>query len=66
MTKDIKEMTQAEFEKQMAEIKEKHPKFFQFIVDFINEKVTIKEVVDLLKMEQSDQADYIENYKARA
>ena len=66
MTKDIKEMTQAEFEKQMAEIKEKHPKLFQFIVDSINRKVTIKEVGDLLKMEQSDQVDYIENYKARA
>lgn len=66
MTKDIKEMTQAEFEKQMAEIKEKHPKLFQFIVDLINRKVTIKEVGDLLKMEQSDQVDYIENYKARA
>ena len=58
MTKDIKEMTQAEFEK--------HPKLFQFIVDFINRKVTIKEVGDLLQMEQSDQVDYIENYKARA
>lgn len=66
MTKDIKEMTQAEFEKQMAEIKEKHPKLFQFIVDFINRKVTIKEVGDLPQMEQSDQVDYIENYKARA
>lgn len=66
MTEDIKEMTQAEFEKQMAEIKEKHPNLFQFIVDFINRKVSIQEVGDLLKMEQSDQVDYIENYKARA
>ena len=66
MTLDLDNMTQAEFEKQMAEIKEKHPNLFQFIVDFINRKVSIQEVGDLLQMDQSDQVDYIENYKARA
>lgn len=59
-------MTQAEFDKQMAEIKEKRPNLFQFIADFVNRKVTSKEVDDFLKMERSDQVDYIENYKARA
>ena len=66
MITDLDNMTQAEFEKQMAEIKEKHPNLFQFIVDFINRKVSIQEVGDLLQMDQSDQVDYIENYKARA
>lgn len=66
MTKDINNMTQAEFDKQMAEIKEKRPNLFQFIADFVNRKVTSKEVDDFLKMERSDQVDYIENYKARA
>lgn len=65
MITDLDNMTQAEFDEVMAEIKEKHPNLFQFIVDFINRKVTIKEVGDLMKMEQSDQVDYIENYKAR-
>ena len=66
MTKDINNMTQAEFDKQMAEIKEKRPNLFKFIADFVNRKVTSKEVDDFLKMERSDQVDYIENYKARA
>lgn len=66
MTLDLDNMTQAEFDKQMAEIKEKRPNLFQFIADFVNRKVTSKEVDDFLKMERSDQVDYIENYKARA
>ena len=66
MTKDINNMTQAEFDKQMAEIKEKRPNLFQFIADFVNRKVTSKEVDDFLKMERTDQVDYIKNYKARA
>jgi hypothetical protein len=59
-------MTQAEFNKQMAEVKAEDPNLFQFIVDFVNRKVTSKEVDDFLKMERSDQVDYIKNYKARA
>ena len=66
MTKDINNMTQAEFDKQMAEIKEKRPKLFQFIIDFLDDKVTPEEVEDFLKMERSNQVDYIKNYKARA
>ena len=58
MTLDLDNMTQAEFDKQMAEIK--------FIADFVDRKVSTEEVDDFLKMERSDQVDYIKNYKARA
>lgn len=66
MTLDLDNMTQAEFDKQMAEIKERNPNLFQFIADFVDRKVTTKEVDDLLNMEQPEQAEFIKNYKARA
>ena len=66
MTLDLDNMTQAEFDKQMAEIKERNPNLFQFIADFVDRKVSIEEVDEFLKMEQTDQVDYIKNYKARA
>ena len=66
MTLDLDNMTQAEFDKQMAEIKERHPNLFQFIADFVDRKVSTEEVDDSLKMERSDQVDYIKNYQARA
>ena len=66
MTLDLDNMTQAEFDKQMAEIKERSPSLFQFIADFVDRKVTPKEVDEFLKMERTDQVDYIKNYKARA
>ena len=66
MTLDLDNMTQAEFVEVMAEIKEKRPNLFQFIADFVDRKVTPEEVDDWLKMEQTDQVDYIKNYKARA
>ncbi|KJQ61104.1 hypothetical protein TZ87_01811 [Streptococcus oralis subsp. oralis] len=66
MNKNINDMTQAEFDKQMAEIKEKRPNLFQFIADFVDRKVSTEEVDDFLKMGQSDQVDYIKNYQARA
>ncbi|HEV4818417.1 TPA: hypothetical protein VY143_000975 [Streptococcus pneumoniae] len=66
MTLDLDNMTQAEFDKQMAEIKERNPNLFQFIPDFVDRKVTPKEVDEFLKMGRSDQVDYIKNYKARA
>ncbi|MDU2991783.1 MAG: hypothetical protein E7B64_04750 [Streptococcus mitis] len=65
MTLDLDNMTQAEFDKQMAEIKERNPNLFQFIADFVDIKVTPKEVDEFLKMERTDQVDYIKNYKAR-
>ena len=66
MTTDLDNMTQAEFDELMTEIKEKRPNLFQFIVDFLNRKVSTEEVDDFLKMERSDQVEYIKNYKARA
>ena len=66
MTLDLDNMIQAEFDKQMAEIKERNPNLFQFITDFLDRKVTPKEVDEFLKMERTDQVDYIKNYKARA
>lgn len=66
MTLDLDNMTQVEFDKRMAEIKERNPNLFQFIIDFLDDKVTPEEVYDFLKMERSDQVEYIKNYKARA
>lgn len=66
MILDLDNMTQAEFDEVMAEIKEKHPNLFQFIADFVDRKVTPKEVDEFLKMERTDQVDYIKNYQARA
>lgn len=65
MTKDIKEMTQTEFDELIAEIKEKYPKLFQFLSDFVDKKVTYEEVDDFLKMEQVDRVELINNYQAR-
>lgn len=59
-------MTQAEFDKQMAEIKDRNPNLFQFITDFLDRKVIPEEVDDFLKMGRSEQVDYIKNYQARA
>ena len=64
MTLDLDNMTQAEFDKQMAEIKERNPNLFQFIADFVDRKVSIEEVDEFLKMEQTDQVGYIKNYQA--
>ena len=66
MTTDLDNMTQAEFDKRMAEIKAKNPNLFQFIADFVNRKVSTEELDDFLKMERTDQVEYIKNYKARA
>ena len=66
MTLDLDNMTQAEFDEVIAEIKERNPNLFQFITDFLDRKVSTEEVDDFLKMERSDQGDYIKNYKARA
>jgi len=66
MTTDLDNMTQAEFDELMAEIKEKRPSLFQFIADFVDRKVSTEEVDDFLKMEHRNQVDYIKNYQARA
>ena len=66
MTLDLDNMTQAELDEVIAEIKDRNPKLFQFITDFLDRKVTSEEVEEFLKMERTDQVDYIKNYKARA
>ena len=66
MTLDLDNMTQAEFDKQMAEIKERNPNLFQFIADFVDRKVSTEEVDDFLKMEHRKQVEYIKSYQARA
>ncbi len=65
MTLDLKNMTQAEFDEVMAEIKERNLNLFQFIADFVDRKVTTEEVDDWLNMERAEQVEYIKNYKAR-
>lgn len=66
MTLDLKNMTQAEFDEVMAEIKAERPSVFQLITDFLDRKITSEEVDDFLKMGRTDQVEYIKNYKARA
>ncbi|MBS5348164.1 MAG: hypothetical protein KHX89_00280 [Streptococcus mitis] len=66
MTLDLDNMTQAEFDEAIAEIKDRNPNLFQFITDFLDRKVSTEEVDEFLKMERTDQVDYIKNYKARA
>ena len=66
MTIDLANMTQAEFDEQMAEIKERNPNLFQFIADFVDRKVSTEEVDDFLKMKREKQVEYIKNYQARA
>ena len=66
MTLDLDNMTQAEFDEAMADIKARNPNLFQFIADFVYRKVSTEEVDDFLKMERTDQVEYIKNYKARA
>ncbi|MTV66916.1 hypothetical protein GM525_11880 [Streptococcus pneumoniae] len=65
MTLDLGKMTQAEFDKQMAEIKERNPNIFQLISDFLDRKVTPEEVDEFLKMERAEQVEYIKTYQAR-
>lgn len=66
MTLDLDKMTRAEFDELMVDLREKEPNLFQFIVDFINKKVSIQEVEAFQKMEHEVRQLYIKNYKARA
>ncbi|EQC73762.1 hypothetical protein [Streptococcus sp. HSISS3] len=66
MTPNINKTTQSEFDNFMVNLKENEPNLFQFIVDFINKKVSIQEVVAFQKMEHEERQLYIKNYKARA
>lgn len=66
ITPDIRKMTQAEFDNFMADLKVNNPNLFQFIIDFLDKKVSIKEVEAFQKMDYQAQQLYIKNYKARA
>lgn len=66
MTLNLDNMTQSEFDNRITEIKDRNPNLFQFIIDFLDDKVTPEEVYDFLKMEHSYQVNYIKNYQARA
>lgn len=52
MTLDLDNMTQAEFDEVMTEIKEERPNLFQFIADFVGRKVSTEEVDEYLKMKR--------------
>ena len=66
MTKNINEMTQAEFDNLISDIKEKAPKVFLIIQDFVNKKLSSEEVDKLLSMNSEDQLRFINGYQARA
>ena len=66
ITPNIRKMTQKEFDNFMADLKVNEPNLFQFIVDFVNKKVSIQEVEAFQKMHYQAQQLYIKNYKARA
>lgn len=52
MTLDLDNMTQAEFDEVMTEIKDRNPNLFQFISDFVDRKVSTEEVDEYLKMKR--------------
>lgn len=66
MTKNINEMTQAEFDNLISDIKEKAPKVFLIIQDFVNKKLSSEEVDVFLSMNNKDQLHFINGYQARA
>lgn len=63
---NVMKMNQIEFDDFMADLKVNNPNLFQFIIDFLDKKVSIKEVEAFQKMEHQAQQLYIKNYKARA
>ena len=66
MTKNINEMTQAEFDNLISDIKEKAPKVFLIIQNFVNKKLSSEEVDNFLSMNNEDQLRFINGYQARA
>lgn len=63
---ELNNMTDEEFDTIMNGVKAENPNLLQYIADFMNGFVTSQEVDEFLKMERTDQVDYIKNYKARA
>jgi raw score 4.52 len=66
MTKNIKDMTNKEFNNLLSDIEEKAPKLFLIIQDFVNKKFSSEEVDNLLSMNSEDQLHFINSYQARA
>lgn len=66
MTKNINDMTNKEFNNLMSDIKERAPKLFLVIQDFVNKKLSSEEVDNLLSMNIEDQLRFINGYQARA
>ena len=66
MTKNIKDMTNKEFNNLMSQIKERVPKLFLIIQDFVNKEFSPEEVDKLLSMNSEDQLHFINSYQARA
>ena len=63
---ELNNMTDEEFDTIMNGVKAENPNLLQYIADFMNGFVTSQEVDEFLKMERTDQVEYIKNYKARA
>ena len=59
-------MTNKEFNNLMSEIKERAPKLFLILKDFVNKKFSSEEVDNLLSMNSEDQLRFINSYQARA
>lgn len=66
MVKDLKKISETEFDALIARIKEEDPNLYLFLADFVNKKVSTEEVDAFLKMEHKIQQLYIKNYKARS
>lgn len=56
-------MTQQEFDELMINIKSKYPKLFQIIKDFVNKKLSLKDVDCILAMSNEERMNFINNYK---
>ena len=66
MVKNLKKISETEFDALIARIKEEDPNLYLFLADFVNKKVSTEEVDAFLKMEHKIQQLYIKNYKARS
>lgn len=66
MNKNINDMTNKEFNNLISEIKERAPKLFLVIQDFVNKKLSSEEIDNLLSMNNEEQLHFINSYQARA
>lgn len=65
MTKNLKDMTQEEFNQRMDEVKEQSPELYQIIIDFVHKRFTSEEAEEFIEMTQEEREKFLENYKAR-